>query len=283
MHHSLRALPFLIFPMAVSAQVPNGGFENWSEASEVFEPENWVTLNMLGAFTGVVFATEGTGAVGASCIELTTQEVTGIGILPSVAFVGDATEEREGFPFTDRPESFRGQLKYAPVEGDMASLIANFSRWDAESGERVDIGSAMYIVSGAVGAWTEFVVPVQYISEDMPDSAQVVLLSSMGETTTAGSTLSVDDLSFSSTTGLSEGKEQFAAVFPNPASTQLNISTNAPMRTIELWSNDGRLVRTTSTIGDRAVLDVASLPTGSYHVRAITVDGQPHRAHFVKE
>jgi hypothetical protein len=283
MKRTLHLLPFLAFTFTAAAQIPNGGFETWSNASGTNEPANWGTLNPLGTLLGVEFATQGVGAVGAYCIELTTQEVPGIGILPSIAFVGDAETETEGFPYTSRPAALTGQLKFMPQGEDMASVVVNLWRWDAGVGERVDIGTGYYLVSTGTPDWTEFSVPIEYATTETPDSASVTLLSSVGESTTAGSMLSIDALAFNSSTDIADDEALRIALHPNPAHEQVWIEANeGVLNSIEVWGADGRLVHTRNATDTRVAVDIRTLPVGTYHVRALTAGGAALRTSFVK-
>lgn len=283
MKRTLHLLPFLALPFIASAQIPNGGFETWSDASGTNEPAGWGTLNPLGSLVGVEFATQGVGAVGAYCLELTTQDVPGIGILPSIAFVGDPETETDGFPYTSRPSALTGQLKFMPQGEDMASVIVTLWRWDAIAGERVEIGAGFFQVSTEASDWTGFTVPIEYTTTDTPDSASVTLLSSVGETTTAGTILSVDALAFSSSTGMGDDHAPRLALHPNPSHDQVRVGVNGGvLNSVELWSTEGRLVLTATSMNANAVVDIRTLPVGTYHMRVLTADGDVLRTTLVK-
>lgn len=281
MKRTLRILPFLALPLATQAQIPNGSFESWVDNDGVSEPASWGTLNPLGALLGVEFASQGVGVVGSSCLELTTRDLPGIGILPSIAFVGDAQGEVVGFPYTGQPTALTGQYKYAPQGEDMAVIVVNLWRWD--DGEYVDVGAGYFEITAATSGWTTFNLPIDYIGVGGPDSANVTLLSSSGETTVAGSMLSVDALAFTNSTSVANSVELNTSVHPNPANDRITVTTGgSTIRSIEVWSAEGRLVSTHAANTDLAVLDVQALATGAYHLRVLTTDGAVRYGRFLK-
>ena len=283
MKRTLRLLPFLALPFAAQAQIPNGGFETWVDNEGVSDPANWGTLNPLGALLGVEFASQGVGAVGNYCMELTTRDVAGIGILPSIAFVGDAQGEVVGFPLTSQPAALTGQYKFAPQGEDMASIVVNLWRWDEVAGEQVELGAGYFEITAAAANWTTFNVAIDYIGTEMPDSANITLLSSTGETTLAGTKLSVDALAFTNSTSVTNSSELQTSIFPNPAMDRVTVTTGgSTIRSIEVWSTEGRLVSTHPANADRAVVDVQALRTGAYALRVVTADGTVRHGRFVK-
>lgn len=283
MHRTLRLLPFLALPLAAHAQIPNGGFENWTDDSGTLEPTGWTTANALGGLLGLTFAEQTPGAVGTYGIQLTTQEVPGLGVIPSLAFVGDLELETDGFPFTERPAALTGQFKYIPEGEDIGTVAVTFWRWDAGAGERVDIGTGFLSISESTSDWTGFEIPIEYTSNETPDSANVTLLSSVGSPTTGGSTLSIDALAFTSSTNIGSITLDELAIHPNPANDRVRIEhADGALNLVEVWSSDGRLVLSQVVMSTPAVLEVGTLPVGNYHLRAVTTDGGIVRARFVK-
>lgn len=121
-----------------------------------------------------------------------------------------------GSPFTSRPVKFTGWYTYksvggvSPMDGD-ASLINGDSlliscfltKWNAGEGKRDTVGIASWTSNQTVTVYTNFQIPFHYLSNDAPDSVNVILLSSsLGYVANfedrpfgvKGSTLVVDDL-----------------------------------------------------------------------------------------
>lgn len=283
MERTLRILPLLVLPLTVQAQIPNGGFENWTEDSGILEPTGWTTVNALGGLLGLSFAEQTPGAVGTYGIALTTQEVPGLGIIPSVAFVGDLGSETEGFAYTGRPTALTGQFKFIPEGEDLGTVAVTFWRWDAGAGERVDIGAGFLALSEAATSWTGFEIPIEYTSSETPDSANVTLLSSVGSPTAGGTQLSIDALAFTNTTNVVSRAIDELAIYPNPTNDRIWIEQNGgTLLRAEVWSADGRLLLTQGITTAPTVLDVSTLPAGNYHLQAITVDGDIVRSRFMK-
>ena len=106
-----------------------------------------------------------------------------------------------GKPFTDRPSTLKGYFKYAPVNGDSAAIEIMLKKGG------LAIGSGKQIIYAPVSNWTIFDVPVNYTSNEIPDSIVVVFSSSANYNLTSmntlltstgqiGSTLYIDDVEF---------------------------------------------------------------------------------------
>ena len=65
------------------------------------------------------------------------------------------------------------------------------------------------------------------------------------------------------------------AVYPNPTTELVNIQLpDEAVVTAQLWSTNGQLLQQQAQLRDRAVLDVSTLPAGSYWLRLVTSDGR---------
>lgn len=281
MNRSLLVLSALAAPFFAQAQVPNGGFESWSGG----EPTGWITLNMLDPD----LATQGMpGAVGTSCIVLTTQNVEGFGVFPSIVTTGDMLTESDGFPYTQRPGSLNGSLKFSLAQPDTASILVVLSRWNAATQERIGVAGGFISITLEAETWMLFDIPLIYSDAGNPDTASIVMMSGTGLPGSAGTALSVDDLHF---TGTAAGMDEATAnsgllrVFPNPANELINVlsTDGGQLRALNVWSVEGRLVRTEPVLADRATVDVSGLQPGSYVMRAERADGTVLTTRFVKD
>lgn len=87
--------------------------------------------------------------------------------------------------------------------------------------------------------------------------------------------------SVTSTNSLDESAEK-VAVYPNPASTVLNIQTSWTFEQIDLLSSEGKLVATYSYDAALNGLHIADLPNGLYFVRIVDKNGVKSLKSFMK-
>lgn len=121
-----------------------------------------------------------------------------------------------GSPFTSRPVKFTGWYTYKSVggvspmdgndwliNGDSLLISCFLTKWNTSAGKRDTVGIASWTSSQTVTVYTQFEIPFHYFSNEAPDSANVILLSSsLGYVAdfadrpygVKGSTLVVDDL-----------------------------------------------------------------------------------------
>ncbi len=76
------------------------------------------------------------------------------------------------------------------------------------------------------------------------------------------------------------------AVFPNPANRTLTLTIGVPIRSVNIYSSDGRQAITRSDLkAERPTsldIDITSLPPGLYIIKIQTIAGFPIKAKFVK-
>lgn len=82
-----------------------------------------------------------------------------------------------------------------------------------------------------------------------------------------------DEVTLSSIQSVAEHNVPRLSVYPDPASDVLNVGTTARLLALELYEATGRKVSSRPASGTTTSMDVSSLATGQYIVRAITVAG----------
>jgi len=272
----------LFAPFLAMAQIPNGGFEQWSPSGSGFnDPNGWVTGNLTTWSLATTLSCEqGTpGAVGSYYAKITTRNVTGIGTLPGLVISG--TVDNPGFPYTQRPAALNGKHQYNIPAGDLGSITVSFSKWDGSQTQAVG-GAFLSITPGTQSSWSNFSAPIIWYTTDYPDTATVTILSSTGAPV-AGSTIWVDDLAFGASTNIDE---QAAAptfsVAMAPGTGRLVISADASMSMTELIDARGRIQTSATVNGLRGELDVHGLADGLYVARVRFADGSLTSRPFMK-
>lgn len=271
---------FILAALGAAAQIPNAGFESWSNAGGYTEPADWGTLNAMTSAMSVYTAEKGMpGNPGASYLKLTSKTVTGLGVVPGIAATGQLNATTMsvtgGFPFTDRPASLNGAWQYMAMSGSDQGVIAVFlSKWNSSTMKRDTVASAVNPLVGMVMNWANFSIQLTYHKNIAPDSALIVL-SSSGMSPANGSYLYVDNLAF--TGSVPVGIASTAAVidhlvsYPNPARSKVDVSftvKDAGIYSVQLLDLGGKTVGN-STIAavpgsNHLSLDIASLSPGTY-------------------
>jgi hypothetical protein len=280
----LLASAATLLATAAQAQIPNGGFENWTSMGTYMDPDSWITINALTALGGSPSCEQGSpGAVGAHYAKVTTRTITGIGTIPGVLISGDAMSNVDGFPYTTRPSSLTGKVQYSPVGTDMGLIAITMSKWNTVTGQRDAIGQGTYTAVASISSWTTFSAAITYTSPDDPDTATISIISGTS-TTVAGSSLWVDDLGLSTGSGIAEASAavQFS-LYPSPATDLVQVNAAAPLSRATILDMEGRTVHAERASSNQLVLSVADLPAGLYTVEVRTADGRVARKRLMKD
>lgn len=274
----------LIFAAAISKaqSVPNGSFEAWSNPNGYLVPNDWETLNDMTSTAGVYTATRG-GTSSDYYFKLTSQNVTGMGVMPGLAVsgmldMGNLTA-LSGFPFAYRPVAFTGKWQYMGNSGnDIGYAKVLLTKWNGTMNMRDTIGMAMQDLSGMEMSWSNFSIPFIYNSTDIPDSC-IIALSASGPNPEAGSYLYVDNLSFSGIIAGVENKETTGIfkVFPNPSNQEIQIDLSglkSAAQQFEITDLAGRVVVTKESNGSLLqTISISQLAAGNYLLRITTPKG----------
>lgn len=265
------------------AQIPNAGFETWTNASGYNVPTGWDNLNTMTAANAIYTCTKGTpGSPGTSYIKLVSKNVAGMGVMPGMAVSGmmdmATLQPMSGFAYTQRPTALTGKWQHMASGADEGHILIEFTRWDAAMGMRMPVGSATRMLGGMVMAWTNFSIPIVYTSTEMPDSCTITL-SASGTTPVAGSYLYVDALAFTGVTVATERLTETGdfRIFPNPATNFINIDKTAiigKITTASILDIQGRTLQNLNTeTTNWANIEVAQLPQGNYFIKITTEKG----------
>ena len=258
-----KLLFILTLTFAVSAEaqnIPNAGFESWAPGFGYEDPNSWGTLNALGILGVPVSVTKSTsshsGAFSAK-VETILADLEMSGTpepFPGILFIGSLNVLSQsavfGTPFTAKPDSLVGWIKYSPVNDDACGVVVQLSKWDAINMTQEFIGFGIYSSSSPSSSFYRFSVPIDYESQSTPDTLQVTVVSSVEEGQgQVGSAVWIDDLSFIYNTSSSLGELNGPSfeVFPNPVNDELSISSKTVDK-MEVYSATGILI-------DHIVLD----------------------------
>jgi hypothetical protein len=274
----------LMFAAAISKaqSVPNGNFETWSNPNGYLVPNDWETLNDMTSSAGVYTATRG-GTSSDYYLKLTSQNVTGMGVMPGIAVSGmldmNNLTALSGFPFAYRPVSFTGKWQFMGNSGNDSGYVKVFlTKWNSSMQMRDTIGYVSQDLNGMVMSWSNFNLPFTYNSTDVPDSCMIALNAS-GPNPEAGSYLYVDNLSFSGIVAGVENTEITGTfkIFPNPSNHEIQIDLSglkATAQQFEITDLTGKIILTKQYNGSLfQTISIGEMPAGNYFLKITTEKG----------
>ena len=247
--------------MYVSAQ-PTWDFETWSGAGASTEPSGWISENELtvvgnpqSAFKETTAANVHGGAASMKLVCVTmTNPIAGLPNPIGLAAPGKLTgfKPKFGMPYTGRPASVDFWYKYTPVSGDFTEFLVIL--WNSTTQDT--LGSGYWTTGTAANNYTSQVVTITYnpaYSAELPDSMALTFSSSKlfnpdysfcSNCGKAGSTLWVDDVTFSGWNGINEHPASNNIVaFPNPANDHITIIADvAEATTAVAYDATGRMI-----------------------------------------
>ncbi len=262
------------------AQIPNKGFEEWSYSQFSFpSPNGWKTDNPISVFIAPITQTTESHSDSFAVRG-------GAGMVYNFPLVPDLYS---GFSINRRPLFFIGYFQYFPDAGD--SLLINIHMFH----QNTEVGAGRLPILDSAQSYTQFQVPIKYLTSGLPDSCFIDFQLRLGEpylTRTEGilSYFLLDDLDFSDTSvvsdtsNVSENQSQTPGSYilkqnyPNPFNPTTNIEfqidqTGFVSLTIaDLLGNQIKaLVSEVLTPGNyKRVFDGTSLSSGVYFYRLQT-------------
>jgi hypothetical protein len=193
--------------------VPNGDFETWTSLGSYENPQYWDTPNQAISFAlpfGTKVVTKSTDhESGSFSARLESKQLTFPSIIvPGVVTLGRLTIDiftqtfsiNGGVPIHDMPTHLNGFYKFLPKGGDGCAIGIGLTRWN--NGTRDSIAIGVFSTMDTVNAWTPFSAPIEYAVTEVPDTMNILAISSIDSTPTAGTVLYIDDISLDYTSGL---------------------------------------------------------------------------------
>ncbi len=188
----------------------------------------------------------------------------------------DPEDGKWNTPFTGRPDSISGWIKYAPQENDTLQVQAILHQG---FGKRPDpdylqnwIGEAVYKTPAhSGGEWVRFSAPFNYMHETIPEYILVVLNSGNGFSPVAGSVLLVDDLEMiynspQSNLSLLLQSEGFLYVVDNHQILLKDLD-HSLFQNVQVYDISGKLLWANELTSDQINIASAQLNKGLYLVK----------------
>ena len=293
----IRILLFSFVSLMINsfyAQIPNSGFENWTNPNGYNVPDSWGNLNPVTYSASVFTCIKGApGSPGSAYLRLVSKTVPGMGVQPGIAVSGvlntTTFQPAAGFAFTDRPASMKGKWQFMANGADQGYIALYLTKWNTGANRRDTVGMIMNLLQGMVMSWQSFTLPISYNSLELPDTA-VIIFSASGKIPVDGSYLYIDNLSFfGSASGWKEQSDQTGlTIFPNPViqNEMLIDFKNREFRAnmITVLDLHGKVVlrKEVDKLPFPVTLDVSALNAGSYLLRISTPYGSAG-SKFIKQ
>jgi hypothetical protein len=276
------------------AQIPNSGMENWSSNStlnEPVEPTGWFSENIFcspalhptdpvsvtkytPAFAGNFSAQIKTVVIPSSgnLNYPTIPDTLGELVLGTVQF--SSPYLFPGAAYTSKPMTLSFESMYTPVGSDSAYAVIQLSKWTTS---RQIISFNTYRIPPS-GVFTPNTFNLTYlISTLFPDTINIAFTSSANNRHNArgGSILVIDGLNLTGTVGIEEYQNNVHfSTYPNPANTELNITTDASLVDhMNICDLSGRVIASMHVSADHTVINTSTYPAGMYVFNAISKEG----------
>jgi hypothetical protein len=263
----------------ISAQdtIQNPSFERW--VPDMFginqDPEGWGTLNILSLFgatapvTKVSPGQQGQFAARMETVTFNDPQTGETDTISGLLLTGDILANEMGFPYNQRPVTFRFHYKYTQTAVDTGLGLVNFTKWDAVNQEQIFLGQAAVLITANASNFTLATSPVTWdpAYTDAPDTAMIAFASSGGEVPIPGSFLIVDNVELVMPgTGINgiDNENHAVKVYPNPVVNTVSFEMDFIATNIDVIDTKGRLVKVISVNGNSVNSDVSDLAAGTY-------------------
>lgn len=265
------------------AQIPNGGFETWNTVGTYQDPAQWITFNALTSLAGAQpsCAQGSPGAVGSYYATVTTRN-TAFGMIQGIMTLGDANSGSTGFAYSSRPAALTGKWQYGIQPTDSGFVAIYLTKWNTVTQHSDSVGGGAATAIGTLSGWQNLNVPIQYFNAMNPDTAYIIVASSLNSPV-EGSFIKIDDLGFGAASAIGElDQVSGLRIFPSLATDEVNVTADSPIADLMVMDLTGRSVLEQAVGAQQASVDVADLSTGRYFLQVRMVDGKRQVRSFVK-
>ena len=284
----------LFFSIVVfgKAQVlPNNDFESWEDFGTYEQAEFWDSPNG----TGIECVTKSEDAYsGSYAARLETIEILGgLYYVPGLLTLADFSINMVELNFTlqgglflqENVAKLTGMYKYAGVDGDSASVVIyNFRHPEGEEMDTIGVG---FTFLHDAEDWTPFEVMMINKNDHLPDTFNVVLISSGSEEVKVGSVLLIDSLTIETNTGIIDLWNPISPlhVYPNPAIEIVNFEAgeNASNRELVIYDLNGRIVSQTAFNNKTIQIDTKAFNPGLFSYQVTEKGKRIYGGSFLKK
>ena len=260
------------------AQIPNTGFEAWTNTGSYQTPDNWDNLNQMTNNSGIYTCIKGTpGYSGASYLFLSSKAIAGKGVVPGVAVSGkiDTVTYKpiSGFQFALRPQYLSSYMQYMPADpADSSNIKVLLTKWNPSLLQRDTVAFGASYFNAMAHSWFNNGTLLNYMSGENPDSA-IIVISSSSSVPKNGSYIYVDNLQFiGNVVGISENnsKKSNISVFPNPSNEDVNINFYVEpdkASNLMIYDLNGKLIHKVTELSKNNTINTSQWSKGIYTIQ----------------
>lgn len=285
-------LAILLLPFTAAAQLQNMGFEEWTNPVEEGQdfgnkPVAWEISN------GRAFLPNSNSYFP----PVTVAHSGDYAIMLGIWYNYTKDMATQNAPLNSRPVALKGHYKYTDNRvmsnigemDDQASAIVHLLKWNTVLSRQDTIGSGEILLNAA-DTYTEFICPIIYRSNDVPDSVTVILDCSLMNRSDpggifignggVGSLFTVDSVELvEESLDLNKAYKKDIVVYPNPVKDVLRIADFNG--NVHIYDAIGKLVSKQDIINGQGIF-VANLTSGMYLLQLN--DGAKHyHKRFIKQ
>jgi len=256
----------LIFNPLVPIEVPT----SWSTFDSLANNLNFL-FGQSTAIQKTVTRNTSIKNTGTASAMLTTKTFPGLnvaipGILTNAVITLDASMDiafTGGTAITQRVSKAAAFIRYAPATNDTASFVVEVINRTFGKDSLIGIGGIEF---GARPTFTKIEIPIDYNATTLPANLIRYYFTNSNDTVQNSSTLYVDDVTYTTTTGVTEAlmNDIEITAYPNPANEVVTIkAATEDALVVELYSIDGQLLQT-KAFSKETQLRIADLANGLY-------------------
>lgn len=240
-----------IFFHGVNQQIPNNGFENWTDL-QMDEPDNWFTVNFIATIFSKPSVTKSSDSYsGNYAVRIENVNIFGdtVGIMTNGRLGPDALP-MGGMKVDKNPAKVTGYYKYFPQHNDTALAGIWAYRYDTAKKKSIVADSNLTQLN-ATSTYKRFELPLSYNSTPKADTLNITFTAGnmQDESQREGSVLFVDSLHVVYRNGASVPVSLFEneqyTLYPNPARDNLYMKYSGKPGselTVSLYSTEGKKV-----------------------------------------
>jgi len=269
---------FFVQNMNAQTQVPNGGFEQWQDTITC---QHWNgKLSYLYGMFNIHFLSRTTDKYsGSYAAKIQTKKLSIAGVLDlgnvGLATLGDMSLGLSGIaieggkPINAKPTKLKGYYKYNNIAGDTMAIVLLMYKWNSSLNKRDTIAIEAFYNKNTVNTYTSFNMNISYMpSTVVPDSFNIILISSAGYAPQEGTIMFVDEMAFEYPNSGTDELENTLNVdlYPNPAHNYMVLNLNGNVaQTVNIIDALGRNVLFLQNVEDGYVVDTSLLTNGMYY------------------
>tara|TARA_B100000809_G_scaffold170351_1_gene167685 strand:- start:5663 stop:6541 length:879 start_codon:yes stop_codon:yes gene_type:complete len=249
----------------------NLDFEKWNvNYKGIDEAKNWVNTSDATEFNAptTLIKIVDNPAAGLASLKLTTAYWKNGTTYGLDTLIGSLLQQTKN---SKRPKSFEFTYKCSPVLGDEVLVGVQLTKLIGNS--IIVIGEGFFTSNKIEENWVKEIIDIEYFSNETPEKISFIALSSAnavinnGEKGYAkiGSTLFLDEFKLNASAKKETvSSKYYIHVYPNPAKSFINLTTNSPEeQQIEIYNLSSKLLLSTS-FTKNSKIDISALSSGTY-------------------